>query len=241
MCYSERDFTLQNYERLLMLIHADTIFYNEIENQHSFMLWRHDVDFSVHRAAVLAKAEQKYGIKATYFFQLGSFFYNILEQEIKELIFTIKALGHEIGLHFDSTQYAINSKEALEKKLIFEKNILEYLFDVKIKVFSFHNPTPEILELDDFRYAGMINTYAKFFKEGVAYCSDSNGYWRYQRLEDFLLQRNAKSQVLTHPAWWQDNIMSPRDRIQRCIDGRAANTACKYDKGLEYFGRKNIK
>lgn len=241
MCYSERDFTLQNYEHLLMLIHSDTIFYDEIENQHSFMLWRHDVDFSVHRAAVLAKAEQKLGIKATYFFQLGSFFYNAFEQEIKELIFTIKSLGHEIGLHFDPTQYAINSKESLEKKLMFEKNILEYLFDVKIKVFSFHNPTPEILEFDNFRYADMINTYAIFFKQKVAYCSDSNGYWRHQRLEDFLLQRNDKSQVLTHPEWWQNEVMSPRNRIQRCIDGRAASMAFKYDKGLEYFGRKNIK
>ena len=32
----------------------------------------------------------------------------------------------------------------------------------------------------------MINTYAKYFKENVEYCSDSNGYWRYKRLEDFL-------------------------------------------------------
>lgn len=235
------DFTEDNYHKLLKMISNETIFYSEIDKKNFFTLWRHDVDFSVHRSNAIAKIEKQNNIKATYFFQLGSYFYNVFEQEIKELILEIKELGHEIGLHFDPTQYNIASKKDLEKYLSFEKNILESLFDVKIKVFSFHNPTAEILMYDEFMYADMINTYAKYFKEEVQYCSDSNGYWRHKRLEDFLAQKYDKIQVLTHPGWWQKDIMSPRKRIQRCIDGRADKLAQKYDKSLEEFGRENVK
>ena len=47
----------------------------------------------------------------------------------------------------------------------------------------------------------MINAYAKYFKDNVEYCSDSNGYWRHQRLENFLNNKHDKIQVLTHPVW----------------------------------------
>ena len=39
-------------------------------------LWRHDVDYSPHRALALAKLEAAKGISATYFFQRRSAFYN---------------------------------------------------------------------------------------------------------------------------------------------------------------------
>ncbi|WP_417328575.1 hypothetical protein [Halarcobacter sp.] len=241
MKFNEIDFTESNYENLLGKVKNNAIFYSEIDIKNSFTLWRHDVDFSIHRAYALANIEKRMNVKATYFLQLGAEFYNIFEQEIKEIVFKIRDLGHQIGLHFDPTQYKINTKEDLEKYLNFEKNILENLFQVEIKVFSFHNPTEEILKYDDFKYSGMINTYAKYFKENVEYCSDSNGYWRYKRLEDFLNEKHKKIQVLTHPSWWQKEIMSPRDRIQRCIDGRANNTAKKYDGLLDEHGRKNVR
>lgn len=240
MKYYEEDFTENNYQILLKMILYEAVFYEEIKHKEHFALWRHDIDFSVHRANKLAKIEKKNNINATYFLQLGSYFYNVFEQEIKELIFEIKELGHEIALHFDPTQYHIKKKDDLEKCLVYEKNILQTLFDTKIKVFSFHNPTAEILKYNDFKYADMINTYAKYFKEEVQYCSDSNGCWRHKRLEDFLAQKYDKIQVLTHPGWWQKDIMSPRKRIQRCIDGRADKLAKKYDKALEEFGRENI-
>ncbi|WP_024954309.1 hypothetical protein [Sulfurospirillum arcachonense] len=241
MNYYMEDFTESNYKKILEKNINTTIFYNEIHYNEIFILWRHDIDYSIHRAYTLALIEKKYSIKATYFLQLSSFFYNIFEEEIKELIIRILSLGHQIGLHFDPTQYNIQSKEDLEKYLNFEKKILENLFQVEIKVFSFHNPTKEILKYDDFKYSSMINTYAKYFKENVEYCSDSNGYWRYKRLEDFLNEKHTKIQVLTHPSWWQKEIMSPRDRIQRCIDGRSRNTAKKYDVLLNKYGRENVK
>lgn len=237
MQYFEEDFTLKSYQKLLGQITHKTIFYSQIKHKENFTLWRHDIDLSVHRAYSLAKIEKEMGVKATYFLQTGSIFYNIFEEEIQELVFKIKDLGHELGLHFSPSQYIYS----LEDMLSFEKNILETLFQTKIKVFSFHNPTDEILQNDNYKYAGMINTYARYFKENVEYCSDSNGYWRHKRLEDFLSQKHSKIQVLTHPGWWQKNIMSPRERIQRCIDGRAKKVGDIYDSILNKYGRENVR
>jgi len=240
MNYFTEDFTEVNYRMLLKKIKNQTIFYKDIKQNNSFSLWRHDVDFSVYRAYALAKIENEENIKGTYFFMLGSMFYNIFEEEIKNKLSKIKSLGHEIALHFDPTQYDIKNKSNLEKYLLFEKEILENLFNVEIKVFSFHNPTEEILKYDDFTYANMINTYAKYFKRNVAYCSDSNGYWRHKRLEEFLKEKHDKIQVLTHPAWWQKDVVYPRQRIQRCIDGRARFVSNNYDSLLNEHKRENI-
>jgi hypothetical protein len=122
--YYIEDFTEENYARLLELIPNPTYFYDEVEKKRSFTLWRHDVDFSVHRALRLAEIETEKEVKATYFFQLGCMFYNLFETEIREKVKKIHAMGHSIGLHFDPTQYAIDSVEALERWLSFEKETL---------------------------------------------------------------------------------------------------------------------
>ena len=184
---------------------------------------------------------KKLNIKATYFLLLGSKFYNIFEKEIKNLIFKILSLGHQLGLHFDFAQYEIKNKKELEQYLTYEKKILENLFQVKIKVFSFHNPTKKIFRFNNFKYARMINTYSKYFKKNVQYCSDSNGYWRHERLENFLNKKYCKIQVLTHPGWWQKKSMSPFKRIIRCIDGRKKKVMLDYTKVLKKHRRKNVK
>ncbi|RAZ38562.1 hypothetical protein [Campylobacter hyointestinalis] len=58
MNYYESDFTEQNYQNILKKILSDTIFYDEICNRDKFVLWRHDVDFSIHRAYALAVLEK---------------------------------------------------------------------------------------------------------------------------------------------------------------------------------------
>jgi len=238
--YNKKDFTEKNYKKLIRKIKNKTIFFNEIEANSSFTLWRHDIDLSVHRAYALAKIEKDLNIKSTYFLFFGSNFYNIFDKEIKNLIFKIKLLGHDLGLHFDSSQYEINNKNQLEKYLFFEKNILEKIFDVDIKVFSYHSPSKEILKYNDYKYAKMINVYAKYFIENVEYCSDSDGYWRHKRLEDFLSADFDKIQVLTHPGWWQKNSAPAFSRVKRCINGRSQNVKNEYINTFKKLGRKII-
>ncbi len=144
-------------------------------------------------------------------------------------------MGHSIGLHLDSEDRVIQSESDLEKYLIQDRRMLEDFFDVEIKVFSFHNPTPFLL--DNYRqwsYGGLINTYADYFQKEVGYCSDSNGYWRHRRLYDVLEKaEDSHLQVLTHPEWWQENTMSPKERIERCIQQRALRNWQYYDSTLK--------
>jgi hypothetical protein len=221
MLKDKDDFTEKNYIKIIRKIDSKSIFFNEIYKKKSFILWRHDVDFSPQRALSLAKIESKHKVKSTYFVMLTSMFYNIFEKEIRKIFLEILSLGHQLALHFDVSQYNIKSKKELEKLLNYEKKILEVLFKTNIKVFSFHNPTNKILKYDSFRYAKMINAYSKYFRNNVKYCSDSNGYWRHQRISDFLDEKHKKSQIATHPAWWTRKAIEPNQRIKRCIYGRA--------------------
>jgi len=249
MTFNLEDFTEKNYERILdyaVKRYKFITFKNikatpNFKDKRELLLWRHDVDFSVHRAFALAKIEKSFGINSTYFILLTGNFYNIFEYEIKKLIFKIIDLGHIIGLHFDPTLYSIKNKNELEYYLNFEKKILESLFGKRVLAFSFHNPTSNIFEFDNFEYAEMINAYAKYYKENFQYCSDSNGYWRFERLKDFLMSNKIGNRyVLTHPAWWQQKIMTPRNRIVRCVIGRANFVMKKYDTLLKSFKRENF-
>jgi hypothetical protein len=144
-------------------------------------------------------------------------------------------------LHFDAHYYRIDRKSSLEDALAREKRVLEEFFDCQIRVFSFHIPSASTQAFGDLEYAGLINAYAEYFRREVPYCSDSNGYWRHRRLEDVLRKASdPRLQVLTHPELWQDTVMSPKQRVYRCIDGRAAKTRRWYDETLRTHGRENI-
>lgn len=242
--YNFTDFTRDNYRRLLSLAKSSYTFrhYTNFSREERFVLWRHDVDLSPQCALRLAIIEKEEGIQSTYFFHLQSNFYNLLEESSAMCVRKILSMGHHLGLHFDATVNQVENKIQLEKLLRRESCFLEDCFESKISVFSFHNPSPELLKkLQSYEYAGLVNTYAKYFQVSVGYVSDSNGYWRHRRLEDVLTQKTDHSlQVLTHPGWWQDLPMSPRQRIQRCIEGRASATLLWYDNTLEVMGRKNI-
>ncbi|PPJ63035.1 hypothetical protein [Cuspidothrix issatschenkoi] len=240
------DFTELQYRYLLQIAKQNwkIIDFYDYQNPAKVCLWRHDLDLSIHRAYRLAQIEFEEGIKATYFIHLHNEFYNFFENENIELLLKIKDLGHDFGLHFDPNFYAsrLTNYQDLLDWLQFEREILQKNFNLKIHVFSWHNPDiGNWLNIEEDEIGGMINTYGRYFKENYAYCSDSNGYWRFRRLKDVLESgEDKKLQVLTHPGWWTPEIMSPRDRISRCIDGRAKKQHQKYDDSLKKVGRENI-
>ena len=122
-----------------------------------------------------------------------------------------------------------------------EKLVFESVLGIDLKSFSFHNPSGTTAKFKDISYAGLINAYASELFDRFKYCSDSNGYWRFTPLEEFIQQNHPKVYVLTHPGWWQDEPLSPRERIVRIIKSRADETLLRYDKLIEKHGRKNIR
>lgn len=245
--YNFSDFTHDDYSLVLeeALKSYKFIDYEDVDLliEDNIILLRHDLDISVHEALEIAKIESNFGIKATYFLLLHSDFYNLFEKEISDIIYQIIELGHKIGLHFDSHYYGIKKVEDLDEYLMFEKSILEKIFNVNVSVFSFHNTDEFILSCKKEKYAGMINTYSNFFqdKTKIGYCSDSFGYWRFERLKNIIGgKKYNKLQILTHPEWWTKKVLSPEERIYKAIDGRQKKTTDKYHDFLSKYGYEPI-
>lgn len=247
--YCFKDFTEDNYVRLLEKIveHYEIIgfTYEEILKVRKAVLLRHDVDFSLNRALKLAQIEYRGGVRSTYFIYLHSLYYSVWELEQFKIVKNIIHMGHGIGLHFDPAFYKktrdIGAGVSLEECAEYEKKIAEDIFDVDINAVSFHNPeAADVLDLKDQYYAGMVNAYSAVIGEQYKYCSDSNGYWRFERLEDVIDYGYDKLHILLHPAWWTPEAMSPYERIQRGIRGRAENNLKIYNENLQNFGRENV-
>jgi len=210
------------------------------------VLWRHDVDLSVHRAARLAGIEAEEGVAATYFFSFHSAFYNLLEQTVTKLARQIVGADpHRLGLHFDTSFYGrIGSEDDLGERIAAEAGMLGDLLEAPVEAFSFHNPgvVNDDLAFDADEISGLHNAYGRTVRDRYTYVSDANGYWRFQRLIDVLSAgTDERLHVLTHPGWWQAEPMPPRARIARCADGRAARVLQEYDEVLARIGRQNIR
>jgi hypothetical protein len=210
------------------------------------VLWRHDVDLSVHRAARLAAIEAEEGVAATYFFFFHSAFYNLLERTVADLARKIVGPGaHRLGLHFDTSFYGtIGSVDDLGENIAREAGMLGDLLEAPVEAFSFHNPgvLNDDLAFDADQIGGLYNAYGKGLRDRYTYVSDANGYWRFRRLIDVLSEgTDERLHVLTHPGWWQAEAMPPRARIARCADGRAARIMQDYDDTLARIGRQNIR
>lgn len=96
------DFTEGRYAEILHSAKEHYRFQSFGERQEEpSILWRHEIDFSVHRALSLAKIEADQGVTATYFVWLHCPYYNALEAEIATKLRAIADLGHNIGVHLD--------------------------------------------------------------------------------------------------------------------------------------------
>jgi peptidoglycan/xylan/chitin deacetylase (PgdA/CDA1 family) len=237
--------TIDTYRQMLRSIVSSRriITYPEVPNHDDFILWRHDCDMSLNRALEIARIDQEFGVRSTFFIMVRSNFYNILEKTQTDIVREIVKLGHEIGLHFDASYHnSIDRVFNLEDSIIMDSKYLEDVAQVPLDVFSFHNPSSEILENDNLEYGGLINCYSKYLRQLTDYGSDSNGYWRHEPIPEILKDEDKKRlQILTHPEWWLQENFPPRDHVLRCAYGRAVNTVRAYDEELaRHSDRKNV-
>lgn len=240
--YNFSDFTIKNYRNLLILaLHQRSFRFFTDELKDNTILLRHDVEFSIAIAQKMAEIESELGIRGTYFIQLHSEFYNALEKNTVQSINQIIKLGHQIGLHFDSHYWNIESENELENNIITDKQTLEKYTGANVKVFSFHNNTSFTLSCRKNSYGGLLNVYSNYFRNNFGYNSDSLGYWRFERLEDRLNDLKVKNlQILIHDGMWQDEILPPKRRVYKVIDTNAERLKNQYDAFLNKIGEKNI-
>jgi len=104
-----------------------------------------------------------------------------------------------------------------------------------------HNTTDFTMSCTKWTYGGLINTYADYFRNSVGYCSDSNGYWRHERMHDVLHKAEHKCiQILTHDCWWQEKIKSPKQKVHEMINAHALRKKEYYNNLLTVNNRSII-
>lgn len=207
------------------------------------VLWRHDVDFSMHRAVALGRIEVEEGVIATYFINPRSAYYSVLDPEVLALVKRTLDLGHQLGLHFDSDACGVRNWDfdRLESTVFQEKKLLESIVGRSIGCVSWHNPDlSNILEFTQDRVGGLKNAYSDRLRRDYTFCSDSNGYWRFKPMRDVMAEQPERLHLLTHPEWWTPEPLSPSARIDRAILGRARRNRALYDEVLRAGDRTNI-
>lgn len=224
--YHFDDFTLDNYRRLIKLaLERGFVFISFTDKKdptRKEILWRHDVEFEPDIALKMAQIEHDLGVQATYFFQLHTGYYNVLDMHYRQVFHDIKNLGHHCGLHFDCRYWNITDEKRLDEYITLDRTYLEKNMGMEIDTFSFHNTTPFTQSCLEYRYGGLINVYASFFKEHYNYCGDSLGYWRFDRLEDVLNDEKVQHlQVLTHDGNWSEEVLSVRKRYYKMLHAHA--------------------
>ena len=149
-----------------------------------FCVIRHDIEFSIDRAAKLAEIEKQLGISTTYTVQLRNNTYNALSEKNIELIHYIKSLGHCIALHQNPPYMP---EKELKEYVLKDIETLEHYYGFEVDRYAFHRPKQEQLAMY-LDIPGKINCYGElyfhYFKGkkpnlNVTYLADSNHKWKY--------------------------------------------------------------
>jgi hypothetical protein len=184
------------------------------------LLLRHDLDYTLDGVLNFATLEKDRGATATYFIRLHAPEYNPFEYRAYTLIRKLLDMGHEIGLHFESTKFESLTGEDPVMMFKKEKEVLERIFDVNVETAVQHRDLCMYSE-DDFFF------FDKFSKEDVGlkryahepafendfkYLSDSSSRWNDGCLCENL-GKHDKIQALTHPDWWFEEHYHLKARV----------------------------
>ncbi len=239
--FSAQDWTLARYAEILdatRLRYAFEPYGTSSTAPHA--LWRHDIDYSVDCALAFARLEAERGLRATYFFLLGSIYYNPFHPPVRSAIVEIVRLGHWIGLHFDPLAVARpdSRTRAYADEVALQASVLSGLASAPVSAVSFHNPAfAGVLDMDAPRIGGLINAYAADLRRDYLYASDSFGYWRHTPLDRVVTEHTAdRLHILTHPVWWRDKPEGSRRRIADAADAAATAILGEHDRLLERAG-----
>ncbi len=171
---------------------------------------RHDIDVSIDCALDMALVEHSFGVKSTFFFMITSDYYNIFEIQNRRKLKKISALGHEIGLHWDSNFSPLVDTDFSS----FFENQLKMLGSIvgeEIMSVSQHIPTDTpYLDLEKLV---RFNAYSEDLQRRFKYISDSSMVFRDANPFE-LIEQEVSFQFLSHPVWW---FIRGRTREQKII------------------------
>jgi hypothetical protein len=201
------------------------------------ILLRHDIDLSIDAAMPISRIEADEGWLSTYYVLVSSDLYNPGSAASRALLSEIAGMGHEIGLHFDSSLYAkIESGEldvaALERAAVSECATLSNAIGREVASISFHRPVTQLQGLDR-DFAGRPHSYQpRYFRE-IDYCSDSGGRWKHGHpLDRAAVAAGQPMQLLTHPIWWSRAGANIPDKVDAALDRLATHSKAEASRNI---------
>jgi hypothetical protein len=177
-------------------------------DKNPIMLLRHDIDFCLEYAVQMAELENELGISSTYFAIPENEFYDPFSEDGKRQVKRLQELGHEIGLHYDTSKY--NSEE-YEKDFTKDMQKLSDLIGEEVSSAAQHNPTNSLhLNIEQLV---PNEAYSEKIRSQFAYVSDSSMQWREKTPLD-LIEEGKSFQFLSHPIWWFAAGQTQAEKIQ---------------------------
>lgn len=231
------NFAYSAYEEILTLLkkkHYDICNYKNYKHSNRVVILRHDVDFSLESAVRFAELENNNNVQSTYFVFLSTGFYNPFYKKANDMIKKIKALGHDIGLHFDEAMYPIMTKEGLIHYVEKEISILSQCLDMEIKLVSMHRPSKWVLEANVV-FDTIINSYSKEFFNDFKYLSDSRMHWQEDVHQIIKSNDYERLHILTHPIWYGVKERNMRDHLIDFIGDQKYNCYDCMSDNIKYL------
>jgi len=210
------DFTLESYTRLLQYlseIYSIVPFCKIPTKDVPYLILRHDIDISLPAALEMAKIERDLGIRSTYFVLFSGRFYNLLEGDNVNVLRQISQLGHEVGLHYHSSQYRSYSR-SLERTLKIEVELLEHFLDKKVHSIARHSSW----ERDPFAtIKKYINANHPRLQRDLYIHESCRAWTPSEGLFKLLNDPPRRVQLLTHPENWQKDKIDRETLLERHI------------------------
>jgi hypothetical protein len=205
------DFTYHSYTELLRYLIEDLgraiVPLRNAPETGAYVILRHDIDCSMAKAREMAELEHRLGISATVFVLVTSEYYNLMLDENVAAMRAIAAMGHEIGLHYDTAALPGQTAEERAQVVVKLARFLEDYAGVPITSVAQHNPS-----LTDVRLTipGFRDAYERRFFTDIAYLSDSRRMFGTADVFQFF-RAHERSQLLVHPLWYHDRVLTRRE------------------------------
>lgn len=239
-------FSFEDYREIIRIIQSTgkACGYADAISRESFIIMRHDVEYSVERAYQLARVEQSMDFISTYFFQWTNNSYNILSRRNMDMIKDMHERGQHIGLHFALN--GMTDMAQIRQRIRKEMEILSEMFGFEITEFSVHRPSKDVLR-ENIKLDGILNAYQDDFftfaehvtgesKLSVKYMSDANHIWRYGYPDENTILGYDKVQILTHPFAWTKKGYDNFDNYRTLMQEKYVELVESVDNECKDFG-----
>jgi hypothetical protein len=230
----KNEYSLETYSELLQLALSEGYVFQRFtepgDGEERIIYLRHDVDLSMKMATTIAIVNCSMGVSGTFFVQLRSPFYNLLNYQNVTRIRMMRAFKQRIGLHYHMPPSL--PEPALPAT---SDEVLTYLINADIltmrkndirpieKVWTWHNPTPDILSRK-LEVPGLMNPYNM---QDVVYVSESCMRHTPQEIAEVIKEGHPRLHLLLHPCYWATGGSTEaevwRNIWHRLINEREAN------------------